>query len=382
MTLSKEETAFLLVCGAGMSTCLGAAIVYNETLVQMTSKKVLAGGLGVATGVMMYVSFLEIMIKSYDGFIEEGYDEKDSKLYSYLCFFSGFVIMYGLDLIVHWLDPDEGYCVCGENIDLDSFFEALSEQQKQKLSNVDSHESLDAIFVELNNMKGDRSILDSLGSTPQEISDNKLKLYEILKKGGHHSHTHGSTSPNQISNSAPNAAATTADEEGKEYTGTPDTSLENFKQIKLKKMGIMTALAIGLHNLPEGLATFVAAMDDPVVGAALAIAIGLHNIPEGICVSVPIYFSTGDRHKAFGWAFLSGLSELVGAALGWIVLSQVMNDLVYGILFGLVAGMMVYICIYQLQPTAHRYDPEDTIVTAATVTGMAIMAASLVLFLY
>ena len=95
-------------------------------------------------------------------------------------------------------------------------------------------------------------------------------------------------------------------------------------------MGVMTALAIALHNLPEGLATFVAAMDDPVVGAALAIAIALHNIPEGICVSVPIYFSTGDRHKAFGWAFLSGISELIGAALGWIVLSQAMNDLVYG----------------------------------------------------
>jgi ZIP family zinc transporter len=184
------------------------------------------------------------------------------------------------------------------------------------------------------------------------------------------------------SGQTPVPATSGADEEGKEYTATPETSLENFKQIKLKKMGVMTALAIALHNLPEGLATFVAAMDDPVVGAALAIAIALHNIPEGICVSVPIYFSTGDRHKAFGWAFLSGISELIGAALGWIVLSQAMNDLVYGLLFGLVAGMMVYICIYQLQPTAHRYDPEDTIVTATTVTGMAIMAASLVLFLY
>ena len=381
MSLSKEATAFLLVCGAGMSTCLGAAIVYSETLVQMTSKKILAGGLGIATGVMMYVSFLEIMIKSFDGFIDEGYSEKDAKLYSYLCFFAGFAIMYGLELIVHWLDPGETHCVCGENIDLDSFFKALNEEQKQKFSNIGSHESLDAIFVELNNMKGDRSILDSLGSTPEEIRDNKLKLYEILKEGGHHSHSHEVTSVNG-SGQTPVPATSGADEEGKEYTATPETSLENFKQIKLKKMGVMTALAIALHNLPEGLATFVAAMDDPVVGAALAIAIALHNIPEGICVSVPIYFSTGDRHKAFGWAFLSGISELIGAALGWIVLSQAMNDLVYGLLFGLVAGMMVYICIYQLQPTAHRYDPEDTIVTATTVTGMAIMAASLVLFLY
>ena len=103
-------------------------------------------------------------------------------------------------------------------------------------------------------------------------------------------------------------------------------------------MGLVTALAIGIHNFPEGLATFVATLDDPAVGAALAVAIAIHNIPEGICVAMPIYFANGNRHKAFLWAVVSGLSEVVAAGLGWIVLSHVLGDVVYAILFGGVSG--------------------------------------------
>merc|ERR1712151_842479 len=86
---------------------------------------------------------------------------------------------------------------------------------------------------------------------------------------------------------------------------------------KLNKMGLSTALAIALHNFPEGLATFIAALDDPKVGAVLAIAIGIHNIPEGLCVSPPISYATGNRWKGFLWALLSGLSEPIAAFLGW-----------------------------------------------------------------
>merc|ERR1711934_258017 len=102
-------------------------------------------------------------------------------------------------------------------------------------------------------------------------------------------------------------------------------------------MGMMTALAIGIHNFPEGLATFVATLDDPAVGASLAIAIAIHNIPEGLCVSIPIYFATGDRWKAFRWALLSGVSEIVGALLGWALLKDHFDNLLYGIVFGLAA---------------------------------------------
>merc|ERR1712072_176356 len=99
-------------------------------------------------------------------------------------------------------------------------------------------------------------------------------------------------------------------EEEEDAAGGNDIS--NADNGKLQKMGLMTALAIGIHNFPEGLATFVATLHDPNVGAALAVAIGIHNIPEGLCVSIPIYYSTGSRTKALAWALLSGISEPIG----------------------------------------------------------------------
>ena len=134
------------------------------------------------------------------------------------------------------------------------------------------------------------------------------------------------------------------------------------------------------QNFPEGLATYVATVEDASVGASVAIAIGIHNIPEGICVAMPIYYATGSRVKAFIWATLSGLTELVGAFFGWLILQKVITPAVYAILFGIVAGMMVYISLKELLPAAHRYDPDDKVTTYFLVIGMFIMAASLVLF--
>jgi zinc transporter ZupT len=150
---------------------------------------------------------------------------------------------------------------------------------------------------------------------------------------------------------------------------------------KLVRMGINTAVAIGLHNFPEGLATFVAALDNPRVGGVLAFAIGIHNIPEGLCVALPVYYATGSRTKAFWWAILSGASEPFAALLGWAVLANSFTHQVYAILFGLVAGMMVVISTRELLPTAHRYDPNDTVVTFSFIIGMGVMALSLILFL-
>ena len=149
---------------------------------------------------------------------------------------------------------------------------------------------------------------------------------------------------------------------------------------KLIKMGLNTAVAIAIHNFPEGLATFVAALGDSKVGAVLAIAIGIHNIPEGLCVAMPIYYATGNRWKAFGWALLSGLSEPFAALLGWLVLANVFSPTAFAVLFGLTGGMMVIISVKELLPTAHRYDEQDTVVTYSFIFGMMVMALSLVLF--
>ena len=102
---------------------------------------------------------------------------------------------------------------------------------------------------------------------------------------------------------------------------------------RLLRTGVFTALAIGIHNFPEGLATFISALQQPKIAIPIAIAIAIHNIPEGIAVSVPVYYATGDRKKAFLYSFLSGLSEPVGALVGYLILMPFINDLMFGIIF-------------------------------------------------
>ena len=178
-------------------------------------------------------------------------------------------------------------------------------------------------------------------------------------------------------NETPENRTTTDDKDG---SHSDLSSHDDYQKARLIRMGANTALAIAIHNFPEGLATFVAALDDPKVGAVLAVALGIHNIPEGLCVALPVYYATGNRLKGFLWGLLSGLTEPIGALIGWLVLAKVMRDEVYAVLFGLVAGMMTYISFRELIPTAFRYDTKDTVVTHATVLGMLVMAISLVLF--
>ncbi len=148
----------------------------------------------------------------------------------------------------------------------------------------------------------------------------------------------------------------------------------------LLKMGTFTALAIGIHNFPEGIATFTSALQDPALGIAIAVAIAIHNIPEGIAVSVPVYFATGDKKKAFKLSFLSGLSEPIGALVAYLFLMPFLNDIMFGIIFAAVAGIMVFISLDELLPAAKRYD-ETHLSIYGLIAGMAVMALSLLLFI-
>jgi zinc transporter, ZIP family len=166
---------------------------------------------------------------------------------------------------------------------------------------------------------------------------------------------------------------------------TPGVHAHGGHQRKLLRMGLFTALAIAIHNFPEGLATFLAALHDPSLGAAIAVAIALHNIPEGISVSVPIFYATGNRKKAFTYSFLSGLAEPVGAGIAYLALrlmvggeSEVIPSQVMGVLFGGVAGIMVYISLDQLLPTSRAYGRGHESVFGL-IGGMVIMAMSLLL---
>ncbi len=153
----------------------------------------------------------------------------------------------------------------------------------------------------------------------------------------------------------------------------------------LLRMGLFTALAIAIHNFPEGLATFLAALQDPGLGIAIAIAVALHNIPEGISVSVPIFYATRSRRKAFVYSLVSGLSEPVGAGIAYLGLrlfmvgeNGVIPPQIMGILFGGVAGIMVYISLDELLPTSRAYGKgHDSLM--GLIAGMVVMAVSLLL---
>ena len=153
-----------------------------------------------------------------------------------------------------------------------------------------------------------------------------------------------------------------------------------IKSAKLMRMGTLTALAIGIHNFPEGLATFTAAVQDPKLGIMIAVAIAIHNIPEGIAVSIPVDYATGDKKKAFTLSFLSGLAEPIGAIIGYLILMPFMSPTVFGILFAGVAGIMVFISLDELLPAAREYG-EHHLSIYGLIGGMVVMAVSLLLFL-
>ncbi len=259
--------AFSLTLFAGLSTGIGSLI---SIFAKKTNTKLLSYALGFSAGVMLYVSFVEILPKSIES-LALVYGAKQSEWLGVLGFFVGILII-GI---------------------------------------------IDHLIPESNN--------------PHELHS----VEEMDGKSEHHKNS-------------------------------------------LMRMGVFTALAIAIHNFPEGLATFSAALADPSLGVSIALAIAIHNIPEGVAVAIPIYYATQDRKKAFTYSFLSGLSEPVGAIIGYLLLSNIFNEATLGVVFSLVAGIMVYISLDELLPAAREYG-ESHISMYGMVSGMLLMSLSLLL---
>ncbi|HNU38494.1 MAG TPA: ZIP family metal transporter, partial [Macellibacteroides fermentans] len=152
------------------------------------------------------------------------------------------------------------------------------------------------------------------------------------------------------------------------------------KQTGLKKTGMLVALSIGIHNFPEGIATFTSALNSMEIALPITAAIAIHNIPEGIAVSVPIYQATGNKKKAFWLSFLSGMAEPVGALFGFLILLPFWTPAINGFILAAVSGIMVFISIDELLPSAQKYG-EHHLSISGLVGGMVIMALSLFLFI-
>ena len=147
---------------------------------------------------------------------------------------------------------------------------------------------------------------------------------------------------------------------------------------KLLRSGVLFALAIAIHNFPEGMAVFMSGLTNPATGISIAVAIAFHNIPEGITVSVPLYHATGSKKKAFVWSLLSGLAEPLGAIVCWLILTPFLSLQLMMFTFAAVAGIMVFISFDELLPLAEEYG-EHHLVIYGLIGGMILMALTLAL---
>ena len=165
-----------------------------------------------------------------------------------------------------------------------------------------------------------------------------------------------------------------------EIQGVEDMNKPDLRQKALHRTGIVVALSLAIHNFPEGIATFTSALSGLSVAIPITVAIAIHNIPEGIAVSVPIYHATGNKRKAFWLSFLSGLAEPLGALIAYFILMPFWSPLINSIVLAAVAGIMVYISLDELLPTAEKYGKHH-ISISGLIAGMVLMAFSLFLFI-
>jgi len=263
-TTSQILFAFLLTAIAGLSTGIGSLIAL---LTSKTNKKFLSFSLGFSAGIMIYVSFMEMMPQSLEE-LSNAYGEKIGTLYLICAFFVGIIFINLIDFLI-----------------------------------------------------------------PEQINPHEAHEVEEMRK-----------------------------------------------KIQLKRTGIMVAISIAIHNFPEGIATFTSALTSLDVAIPITVAIAIHNIPEGIAVAVPIYHSTGSRKKAFWYSFLSGLAEPLGALLAFLFLMPFWNPALNGLILAAVAGIMVFISLDELLPSAEKYGKHHLSITGV-VLGMLVMAISLFLFI-
>ncbi len=294
--MSPLLVAFGLTLLAGLATGIGSAIAF---LARRTNYRFLSVATGFSAGVMLYVSFVEILAKGHTA-LADAYGERLGAWLNAAAFFGGLFVIAVIDNLI----PAAG--------------------------------------------------------------------------NPHETHSEAETAPLHD----PTAPRPHFEDIAKEHPREP--GLHDHRRRGLLRTGLFTALAITIHNFPEGLATFLAALHNPGLGLAIAVAIALHNIPEGISVSVPIFYATGSRRMAFTYSLLSGLAEPFGALLAYVVMLAFFGrgfqppPPLTGALFAGVAGVMVYISLDELLPTSRAYGRgHDSLL--GLVSGMLVMALSLLL---
>jgi zinc transporter, ZIP family len=322
------------------------------------------------------------MQKAIEGFSNAGFSDMESYRYATLAFFGGFLLIFLLDKVVHCLVDLAARR--GSLMSSPSRAKLLSRWRSfsAKIATSGARGSTTDLTLVAAERGGGLEAMAAKAAVSAVVlvdAPRQVPPMDHAQSADKESDPPSSGNGSDQGSEHPGAAPAAASTPSREMPAVVEILTNDPHNFALKKMGMLTAVAIAIHNFPEGLATFVAALADTKVGVGIAVAIAMHNIPEGICVAMPIYYATGSKWKGFLWGLASGLSEPLGALVGWAVLSDG-SDLAFGLVFALVGGMMVYISIKELIPTALKYDPKDRVVTTAVVCGMIVMAASLMLF--
>lgn len=398
--------AFALVTASGAATAVGAALVLFRGCVQLGSTRLLAACLGLSAGVMLYVSFVEIFVKSRDAFEASGLSPGAAAAATAGTVFGGMLLVALLHGLLELIDPSshdmhdppdmEKFQAAMEAEDAEAEAKQRAAQGEHGQCNASCASECDdgvAVPLRLGSTTApsdeEAGSASAMPASAAAAGAGDVELSEAAAASESATTRCEAVSATPVSPGAAGADVASPSLGAKAAGGVKSkpadaeavaASESTLHDRKLRRTGILSAISLAGHNFPEGAATFVGALADPAVGATLAIAIAIHNIPEGICVATTLYWSTGSRWKAFMWAVLSGMAEPVGAAIVWLALQGTLSPLAYAVIFGLVAGMMIYICVKELLPTARRYDPDDTVTSASVFAGMIVMAISLVLF--
>ncbi|KAH7492082.1 hypothetical protein PRIC1_002444 [Phytophthora ramorum] len=314
--------AFALNIAAGAATILGGMVVFNKRLVYLANPLSLAVALSVSAGVMLFISLAEIFGEAVDS-LSQGIRTDDMS--------EDTAKGHG------WL---AAACCTAVGIALIYMIDVVV----RMISPEHDHTEID----NLENLQDSLAFHDSKES--QHIGTPVVEL-------------ESQTTPNSSTGM---------------YFKMDDAAKKN-----LQRMGLLSALAIGIHNVPEGIATYAGSIQNSSVGFSLAFGIGLHNIPEGIAVAAPIYFATGSRWRGVMWCVVSAIAEPLGGVIAWLAIGDGMDHISEGILYGLVCGIMVCICVKELLPTAFRFSGDKThLVAMGIFFGMFVMITSLTLFGY
>ena len=454
MTQEEDKDVVLAICltlGAGLATTIGAV---SSFCIPLTFNNVLPISLSFSAGVMIYVSFVEILSEALESFetvlLKQNKTNHEflSHLYLSLSFFGGIFIGFGIDFIVHQL----GYHHNNININRNHFKlnkkkqyqtntsndknvnndqndnENINYINKNKTSNINDNEkdtthmreeSLETVTVtaidtttvalETTQLKSDfqhknidndndNGIDHENDVQPHANDSDRAQNKPYINSNSLVSSNHSDLVCLQSRTVSCNSIVSPMNTDGSSVALKKHGQIENgnTSQIKekqsgkkktslgenehLMKMSIITALAIALHNFPEGLATFAATLVDARLGVSIAVAVAIHNIPEGISVSMPVYFATKSKMKGFFWAFLSGVAEPIGGFIGYLIIDSMFGDFVFGWLFGITGGIMIYISFHQLLPTARNKDIDNKYVTILLFIGFFVMDLSLLLF--